>query len=337
MVVAPVATQPAERHLWVAVLSLAVAVVGFGIKLWAYFATGSQAVLSDALESIVNIVAAGVAFLVLAYAGRPADRDHPYGHGKVEFFSAAFEGGLIFFAALLIVWQAGLALWRGAELRALDFGLLLTAAAGLLNGALGWFLCGYGRRHRSAAIEADGHHVLSDFWTSVGILVGLGLVRLTGWAWLDPVVAALMAGWLLLTGWRLVRRAFGGLLDEEDPALLAALVAILDRYQRGGVIRIHHLRAIRAGRFHHISAHLVVPEFWSVEHAHETAERLAATVLRELGGEGDITFHTDPCERSHCRRCDVEGCSVRQQPFLGFEPLSLDEAVRPDPAAHWSR
>ncbi len=326
----------AGRHTAVAAVSLGVAVVGFGIKSWAYLLTGSQAVLSDALESIVNIVAAGFAFLVMAYAGRPADRDHPYGHGKVEFFSAAFEGGLIFFAALLIAWQAAVALWVGAEVRELDLGLLLTAAAGLANGALGVFLVRYGRRHRSAALEADGHHVLTDFWTSVGILVGLGAVRVTGLSWLDPLVAMAMAVWLLWTGGRLLRRAFGGLLDEEDPALLRQIVGLLGPRQSGGVIRVHHLRAIRAGRFHHISAHLVVPEFWSVERAHDTAESLAAAVLRDLGGEGDITFHTDPCERSHCRRCDVEGCSVRQQPFLGFEPLTVDEAVRPDPAAHWA-
>lgn len=327
----------AATHTWVALVSFVVAIVLLAVKFWAYSATGSQAVLGDALESIVNVVAAGFAFGVLAYAGRPADRDHPFGHGKVEFFSAAFEGGLIFFAAVLILWQAAMAMWRGVELRALDFGLLLTGAAGLANGALGVFLVRYGRQHRSSAIEADGHHVLSDFWTSAGVVVGLVLVRFTGIAWIDPVVAALMAGWLLLTGGRLVRRAFGALLDEEDPELLRQIVAVFGPRVRDGVIRVHHLRAIRAGRFHHISAHLVVPEFWTVERAHDTAEALAASLMKDLGGEGDITFHTDPCERAYCSKCDLEACSVRQQPFLGLSPLTVDEAVQPDPAAHWVR
>jgi cation diffusion facilitator family transporter len=321
-------------HAWVALLSLTVAIAGLSIKCWAYWLTGSQAVLSDALESIVNVVAAGFAFVVLAYAGRPADRDHPFGHGKVEFFSAAFEGGLIFFAALLILWQAAVALWQGVELRELDLGLLLTVVAGLANGALGLFLVRYGRRHRSAALEADGHHVLSDFWTSVGIVIGLLAVRLTGLSWIDPVAAMLMALWLLLTGSRVVRRAFGGLLDEEDPELLRRFVALLAPRVRGGIIRVHHLRAIRAGRFHHISAHVVVPEFWTVQHAHDSAEALAASMLRALGGEGDITFHTDPCERAHCRRCDLEVCPVRREPFQVLEPLTVDEAVQPDERAH---
>ena len=327
-------SPPPASHSWVALLSLVVAIAVLAVKFWAYVETGSQAVFGDALESIVNVVAAAFAFGVLAYAGRTADRDHPFGHGKVEFFSAAFEGGLIFFAALLILWQAALTFWRGGELRELDLGLWLTLGAGLANGGLGWFLVRYGKTHRSIAIEADGHHVLSDFWTSAGVIVGLALVRFTGLVWIDPLVAALMAGWLLLTGWRLVRSAFGGLLDEEDPRLLRQLVQVLGPRVRDGVVRVHHLRAIRAGRFHHISAHLVVPEFWTVERAHDTAEALAASVMRDIGGEGDITFHTDPCERAYCSKCDLEACSVRRQPFLGLEPLTVDEAVMPDPAAH---
>lgn len=326
--------EPPRTHAWIALVSLAVAITLMAVKFWAYAVTGSQAVFSDALESIVNVVAAAFAYGVLTYAARPADRDHPFGHGKVEFFSAAFEGGLIVFAALVIVWQAALKLLHGGELQELDFGLVLTIGAGLGNGALGLWLVRYGRKHHSAAIEADGHHVLSDFWTSVGVVAGLLAVRLTGLVWLDPAAAVVMALWLLITGWRLVRRAAGGLLDEEDPRLLQQLVAVLGPRVQGGVIRVHHLRAIRAGRFHHISAHLVVPEFWSVERAHDTAEALAASVLREIPGEGDIDFHTDPCERAYCRLCDLETCSVRQQPFTGLQPLTVDEAVQPDPEVH---
>jgi cation diffusion facilitator family transporter len=325
---------PARSHLGIAVLSLVVAVLLLGVKFWAYAITGSQAIFSDALESIVNVIAAAFALGVLAYAGRPADRDHPFGHGKVEFFSAAFEGGLIFCAALVILWQAGEALWRGAEPQRLDFGLLLTIGAGLGNGALGWFLIRYGRTHHSAAIEADGHHVLSDFYTSLGVVVGLLAVRLTGLAWLDPLAAAAMGLLLLITGWNLVRRAIGGLLDAEDPELLKQLVAMLQPLVRDGVIRVHHLRAIRAGSFRHVSAHLVVPEFWTVERAHDTAEALAAKLVRQLPGHADVDFHTDPCERTYCQTCDLEACSVRRQPFVRLEPLTVDEAVAPDPQVH---
>ncbi|MBX3464725.1 MAG: cation transporter [Planctomycetes bacterium] len=327
--------KPEPRaHTAIAAAAVVVAVVLLGVKFWAYALTGSQAIFSDALESIVNVVAGAFAFGVVAYAGRPADRDHPFGHGKIEFFSAAFEGGLIFCAAVVILWQAGEALVAGAVPRQLDVGLLLTAFAGAANGLLGAFLVRYGRRHRSAALEADGHHLLSDFWTSIGVVGGLLAVRLTGLGWLDPLAAAVVALLLLGTGWRLVRRAIGGLLDEEDPVLLRELVAVLGPRVRDGVIRLHHLRAIRSGHVRHISAHLVVPEFWTVQQAHDAAEALAASVLAELPGEAHIDFHTDPCERAYCAMCDLEACSVRQQPFTGVRPLTVDEVVLPDPAAH---
>ncbi|MBL9077736.1 MAG: cation transporter [Planctomycetes bacterium] len=317
-------------------MAFAVGVVLLATKFWAYALTGSQAIFSDALESIVNVIAGAFALGVVHYAGQPADRDHPYGHGKVEFLSAAFEGALIFGAALVILWQAGVALVEGAAPQRVDLGLLLTVVAGIANGLLGAFLVRFGRRHHSAAIEADGHHLLSDFWTSVGVIAGLVGVRVTGLAWFDPIAAALVALLLLRTGWQLVRRATGGLLDEEDPELLRRLVQVLAPRVRDGLIRVHHLRAIRSGHFRHISAHLVVPEFWSVERAHDAAEALAASVLAELPGEGHIDFHTDPCERAYCAGCDLEACSVRQQPFAGVRPLTVDEAVLPDPDVHRS-
>ena len=328
------AAAPQKAPVAVALLSFFVAVGLLIVKFWLYGRTDSQAIFSDALESIVNVVAALIALSVLKYAGRPADRDHPYGHGKVEFFSAAFEGGLIFCAALVILWQAAEAFAAGAMPQELDLGLWVTFAAGAVNGLLGWFLISYGQRHDSAALTADGYHVLSDFWTSIGVVLGLVAVRVTGLAWLDPLIAAVMMVWLLVTGWRIVRRAIGGLLDEEDPQLLSTVVELLSRRVGNGVIRLHHLRAIRSGSFRHISAHLVVPEFWSVQRAHDAAEELAAEIVRELPGEAAVDFHTDPCERAWCSMCDLEQCSVRRQPFVKLEPLTVDEAVVPDDSVH---
>jgi cation diffusion facilitator family transporter len=299
-------------------------------KFLAYRMTGSTAILSDALESIVNVVAAVFALGSIAFASQPADRNHPYGHGKIEFVSAAFEGGLIAFAALVIVYEVIRALIHGVEVRALDYGLLVVAAAGLANLALGWYLVGRGRALRSVALEADGQHVIADCWTSGGIVVGLLLVRFTGLTWLDPIIAALVALNLMWAGFRVVRHAFAGLLDEEDTPLLARLLAVLGNYMGQGVIRVHHLRAISAGRFHHVDAHLVVPEFWSVDQAHELAESLAERVMADLGVEGELVFHTDPCHRAYCSMCDLEDCLVRREPFRGRPPLTLEEAVQPD-------
>ena len=311
-------------------ISLVVSVALLVAKYQAYRMTGSTAILSDALESIVNVVAAVFALGGIAFAAQPADRNHPYGHGKIEFFSAAFEGGLIAFAAVLIIYQVVQALLRGAEVRELDTGLVIVLGAGLTNLALGLFLLRTGRRHQSLTLVADGKHVLSDFWTSLGIVVGLLLVRATGIWWLDPIVAAVVALNLMWTGYRLVRQAAGGLLDEEDTPLLSRLLAILGNQMGQGVIRVHHLRAIRAGRFHHVDAHLVVPEFWSVDRAHELAESLAERVIAELGVEGELVFHTDPCHRAYCAKCDLDDCMVRREPFRGRPPLTLEEAVQPD-------
>jgi cation diffusion facilitator family transporter len=324
------ASEDSRVRLRAGAISLAVSVVLLAAKYQAYLLTGSTAILSDALESIVNVAAAVFALGCLIFAGRPADRNHPYGHGKIEFFSAAFEGGLIAFAAVVIIYEVIQTLIRGADVRRLEWGLLIVLAAGIVNLVLGWFLTRTGRQHDSLTLVADGQHVLSDFYTSAGIVVGLVLVRLTGVSWIDPLVAAVVALNLMWTGARLVRRAAGGLLDEEDTALLNRLIELLRGHVGQAVIRVHHLRAIRAGRFHHVDAHLVVPEFWSVNQAHELAEDLARQVIQELGVEGELSFHTDPCHRAYCAMCDLDDCPVRREPFRARPPLTLDEAVRPD-------
>lgn len=311
-------------------VSLVVSILLLAAKYQAYRLTGSTAILSDALESIVNVVAAVFALGGIIFAGRPADRNHPYGHGKIEFFSAAFEGGLIAFAAVLILYEVVLGLVVRLQLRELETGLLIVSGAGLVNLALGLFLIRTGRKHQSLTLVADAQHVLSDFWTTVGIVVGLLLVRVTGLWWLDPLVAAVVAVNLMWTGFRLVRHAAGGLLDEEDTLLLNRLLGVLGGHVGQGIIRVHHLRAIRAGRFHHVDAHLVVPEFWSVDRAHEVAEDLAERVIRKLGVDGELIFHTDPCHRAYCPMCDLDDCPVRREPFKARPPLTLEEAVQPD-------
>jgi cation diffusion facilitator family transporter len=322
--------QDARIRLRAGLISLTVSLLMLAAKYQAYRMTRSTAVLSDALESIVNVVAAVFALGGLVFAGRPADRNHPYGHGKIEFFSAAFEGGLIAFASVVIVYEVVLILLDGVELRQISTGVLIVFATGLVNLVLGWYLVRTGRRYNSLTLVADGKHVIADFWTSAGVVVGLLLVHFTGLAWLDPLVALLVALSLMWTGYRLVRHAAGGLLDEEDPVLLSRVLNALQAYVGHGVIRVHHLRAIRSGRFHHVEAHLVVPEFWSVDKAHGVSEDVAACVIRDLGVEGEMVFHTDPCHRIYCATCDLEDCPIRREPFLGATPLTLEEAVQPD-------
>ena len=324
---------PARIRLRAATISLVVGTLLLGLKYLAYQLTGSTAILSDALESIVNVVAALFALGGLVVAGWPADRNHPYGHGKIEFFSAAFEGGLIAFAAILIIKEAGEALLFGNTLRQIHVGVLIVIGAGLTNAALGFYLLRVGRQYHSLTLVADGTHVLADFWTSLAAAIGIGLVQLTGYQWIDPVVAILVGLNLIWTGLGLVRHAAGGLLDEEDPALLTRIVRALNANLLPGVIRVHFLRAIRSGRFTHVDAHLVVPEFWSVEQAHAFSNAFERRLVRALDLDGELIFHLDPCERRFCATCEVADCPIRRAPCTRRNWITMDEAVRADPHA----
>lgn len=299
-------------------------------KFGAYQLTGSAAIFSDALESVVNVIAAAFALGGLLFASRPADRSHPYGHGKIEFFSAVFEGGLISFAAAMILYEAGVSWWYGAELHQLDLGMAITAGAGGINLALGLYLVRTGRRHQSLALVADGQHVISDFWTSVGVVLGLLLVRTTGIGWFDPLIAALIGANLARTGFRLVRYAAGGLLDEEDPPLLERLVQAMNANLRPGIIRVHNTRAIRSGRFTHVDAHLVVPEYWTVRQAHDESDAFERAVMSVGGLAGEIVFHTDPCRRLYCAQCELPDCTIRVEAFRQRQPMTLEEIIEPD-------
>jgi cation diffusion facilitator family transporter len=325
-----IAASNTDLRLRAGWISLVIGTVLLGVKYAAYLLTGSTAILSDALESIVNVVAAVFAIAVLIVARWPADRSHPYGHGKVEYFSAAFEGGLIAFAALLIVYQGISTLLVGVEIRSLNVGLLITLAAGVVNALLGLFLVRTGKKHHSLTLVADGKHVLSDFITSAGVAVGLGLVLVTGKPWIDPVVAIVVGANLAWTGASLLREAAAGLLDAEDRGLLERLVGAINANLVPGIIRVHHLRAIRFGRFTHVDAHLVVPEFWTVEEAHDLGDAFEQRVFDTLPFEGEIAFHVDPCHRLFCTACNVEDCPIRLAPFAAKPPITLDEALQTD-------
>ncbi len=317
-------------------ISLLGGVAIFALKAAAYFMTGSMALQSDALESIVNVLAAAFGLGAVIFAGQPADKDHPYGHGKMEYFAAAFEGGLISLAALVIFYESSLALVRGVELKSLGLGMAVNLGAGLLNGLLGWYLLRTGRRLKSKTLEADGHHVISDFYTTGGIFFGLLLVRLTGLSWLDPVIAIGVAVLLARTGYGLVRESAAALLDEEDSATIAVIVAALDRLLRKGVdetgvITAHGLRSIRSGRYTHVDVHLVVPEYLPVAEAHDDTERFEKKLLAASGLEGELHVHLDPCRRKYCASCTDSSCPIRAEPLKAVAPLTVEEAVAVEP------
>lgn len=305
-----------KRLLKITSAALVVSVLLTAIKFFGWRLTQSQGVYSDFLKSIVNVVVGIVAIFVVRFASKPADREHPYGHGKIEYFSAAFEGGLIAFAAVMIFLEAVPALLQPQPIGALGLGAAIVFGCGLGNLGLGIFLRRTGRRIGSPALIANAEHILSDFYTSAGVGAGLLLAQWTGLHWLDPVIAMVVGLQLGWTGLRVVRLSVGGLLDEEDREILTQLATALKQVDFGGVIQIHNTRIMRSGRFHHIDAHAVVPEFWNVAEAHERTEAFEAKLLKKYPQPGELHLHVDPCRQAYCRRCDVPECPIR---LLKFE------------------
>lgn len=276
-------------------LSVAAALLAMGLKAAGYLLTGSIGLLSDALESVVNLAASTIALGALIVAARPADESHPHGHGKVEHVAAAIEGAMIIVAALAIVVASVDRLIRPRELEQLGVGLALMAAAALVNLAVGTVLVRAGRQHRSVALEGDGHHLLADVWTTVGVVGGLATVALTGWERLDPIVALGVSVHIGLTGLRVLRTGVDGLMDaslsDEDRTTVEA---IFERVT-GPEVTYHALRTRRSGRARFVSAHLLVPGRWTVQRSHDLTEALEAEVAAALPG-ASLLVHVEPIE-----------------------------------------
>lgn len=273
--------------------SVLVGVLVFALKFLAYWVTGSVALFSDALESIINIVTAGAAVIALRVSAMPADANHPFGHGKAEYFSAVLEGILIVVAAMVILRQAYLSLDDLKPLDAPVAGLLINAGATLLNAVWGWILIRQGRRYRSLALEADGRHLYADVITSGGVFLGVVLVGLSGWLWLDPIIAALVSLNILWSGWGLVRESVGGLMDEAAPEEELDRIRTIIFEHSQGAYQAHDLRTRVAGRKVFIDFHLVVPGAMTVDQAHDICDRLE-TALEAAVVDSTISIHVEP-------------------------------------------
>lgn len=275
-------------------LSLAAGLLMLIIKFGAYILTGSSAIFADAIETIVHVLAVGFASYSLRLSQKPADASHPYGHAKIGFFSAGAEGTLIVIAAVLILYDAITKWLGGLVLENIGLGAILTGLTVLINGGLGGYLVWIGKRKHSLILEANGKHVLTDAWTSVGVIVGLGLTAVTGWLPWDPIFAILVAINILVAGGSLIRRSVRGLMDEADPAVRDQLIAILDEEVSKHGIHYHALRHRNLGDGHWVDFHLLFDDNTPIKNAHAVATEIERAVMHKLQPASLVTTHLEP-------------------------------------------
>ena len=275
-------------------LSLLACFFMLATKLLAYFLTGSIAILSDAAESVVHVLAVSFAAYSLRLSMKPADRSHTYGHDRIAFFSAGFEGTMIVIAAIYILYESIHQWVSGLHLRSLDVGTSFTALATLINGALGWYIVTVGKKHHSIVLVANGKHVLTDSWTSLGVILGLILIMITGWLPFDPILAIVVATNILWTGGKLIRESIGGLMDESNPELDSTLHRILEQATAKFNIEYHGLRHRNAGNRVLVEFHLLFPEDIPIVVAHEQATIIENEMRQAFPGQLEVLTHLEP-------------------------------------------
>lgn len=295
-------------------LSFFIGLLMLAMKMGGFLITNSAAILSDALESVVHVVATSVALYSVILVSRPANREYPYGYGKAEYFSAGLEGALIIVAAVAIVYQATIDIISGPVLKAIDVGVVVVATAGAINLALGFYLIQTGRKTHSLVLVADGKHVLTDSYTSIGVLVGLILVKITSALLLDPIFAIAVAVNILWTGYGLMRESVRGLMNTADPEMIERTVDVLNRVRTPEMIDVHRLRAWRAGEKRFIDFHLTLPYYMTMQESHDLHHWITNGLNDEFVEEVDILVHMDACNERCCRFCYKDDCPVRKAP-----------------------
>jgi cation diffusion facilitator family transporter len=297
---------------WVAGISVVLLVA----KIVAYYATNSVAILTDALESIVNVAAGFIGLYSLYVAAKPRDIDHPYGHGKAEFLSAAVEGTLIGSAGAIILYKSIRNFIVPVELRQIDYGMILVAATAVINFGVGYYCLRTGKKNDSAALIASGKHLQSDTWSTIGIVAGLLLLYFTGYKWIDSVVAMGFGIFIIFTGYRIVRSSVAGIMDEADMKLLGKMVQVLNANRRMNWVDLHNLRVIKYGSVLHVDCHLTVPWYLNVNEAHAEIDALGGLIRKEFGESLELFVHSDGCLYIQCPICDKSDCPVRQHNFV---------------------
>ncbi|CAG5016305.1 Manganese efflux system protein MneP [Dyadobacter sp. CECT 9275] len=328
-----------KRKQRLILLSFIASIVLTGLKFFAYYLTSSNAILSDALESIINVIASGFAFYSIYLSSQPKDQNHPYGHGKIEFFSAGFEGALIVIASLFISIEAVKRLLDPKPIENLEQGALFIIFTIFVNLAIGYRLLSEGKKSNSLALAADGRHLISDSISSVILILSVVLILLTGLVWIDSVASLFFGIFLAYSGSRLVSQSVAGLMDATDPILLQKVVETLNNHKKKHWIDIHNLRVQQYGSDLHIDCHLTLPYYWELSNVHEAIHSFENILKASHSGETEIFVHADPCLPECCSFCRIENCMVRQQVFQkdidwDVEKLSKNEKLYNEELAH---
>ncbi|WP_100076378.1 cation diffusion facilitator family transporter [Chryseobacterium camelliae] len=285
-------------------------------KLIAWKLTNSDAVFSDAMESIVNVISAFMGLYSLHLAAKPRDEDHPYGHGKVEFVTSGIEGALIAIAGIMIIYEGINSLLTGKVLDKLDWGILIIAATAIVNYILGYISVKKGRRENSLVLISSGKHLQSDTVTTLGVVISLVVVYFTKIYWLDSVVALVFGLYIIFVGYKIVRRSLSGIMDEQDPDLLNQIVSILEENRRTEWIDIHNMKIQQFGASLHIDAHITLPWYYSLRDAHKEMENVIMLLAKNTQRSVEFNFHMDDCKSISCPVCQIMDCPVRERNFV---------------------
>lgn len=295
-------------------ITLTISTILMGIKFLGYWLTNSDAILTDATESIVNVVAGAFALFSLYQAHKPKDANHPYGHGKIEFLSAGVEGMLIFVAGFVMVGKAIHSLFVPPLLQQIDLGAGLTALSTIINWIMGAYLIRQGKKYKSLTLVADGKHIRSDAQSSLGLLIGLIVIYFTHWYWFDILLTFLFAGVIIYTGYGLMREAVAGVLDEANEDIIGKILELLVLHRQDHWIDIHNLRVIQYGRDLHIDCHTTLPYYWDLQKVHDEVRTLEQVMEKVQSYPVEVFIHADPClPPASCAVCQLQNCKVRQQ------------------------
>ncbi|HEY1038982.1 MAG TPA: cation diffusion facilitator family transporter [Bacteroidia bacterium] len=295
---------------------LVISVCLFGVKFAAYFLTNSNSILTDAAESVVNILTGAFALYSIYYSSKPKDEDHPYGHGKIEFLSSGFEGAMILTAGIGMIIKGVLSFFEKDQLHNIDLGLYLTLFAGAVNGVMGFVLVNRGKRENSVTLIAEGKHLLSDTWSSVAIVAGLGVVLLTKIVWIDYLLAIIIGVMITYTGIKLIKESVDNLLDKADVAHIKEVVLLLDKNKQDKWIDVHNLRVLKYGDHLHIDCHVTLPWYDSLSVSHEEVDAIGKLIKNEMHEKIEFFIHADPCVPPYsCGVCPLKTCTVRKADF----------------------